>query len=488
LGAKPDGVGAVGIGLYGGAEAVDASQLLIGFQNRAMLTGIDHKRPKRFGRNRSGQRYRIGLAAIEIIAGRIVGRKGIDRAGARLGGGHGRGDAGGTIEKQNAIVEHQLPVVHELEAAPGKGGIPVAVGVEIDAGFAGREGNGPSRRVAHRDGVGEDLLHAIVWSEGLSLFDADRSQQTHKFGVKGIRRFVLNDGIKLFVDLEGVAVNSVELHAGGIDEFLGGWVGGLGQGVGVEPGFHARYGCGDVAPLHKGAGNQQVAVGGRFRHEIAVREGFLVGTMHKQILAPLPFVWSGKANIGHPEEVGVVHRSQHTGGHFYHHRPPFEVDFGEAVDRGGVWGEEQGAGIHQFFGDAQIAGLQPHGLKALQHGVEGGGWHAVEEGFHAAQEVEVVVDLLDGGAVGHAVKEAEGAELGGLNYIRGQDGVGYGGGIGGLGARGVGHGFFMGCGGGAWRSHRLFNLNLGSTCQIRKLAHFPSQGGARGGSTLASSH
>jgi hypothetical protein len=59
----------------------------------------------------------------------------------------------------------------------------------------GYQGEGPSRCIADGGGLGEDLFHPLVGSEGLALLDPDRGPQSNQLGVERIGRLVLYHGV-----------------------------------------------------------------------------------------------------------------------------------------------------------------------------------------------------------------------------------------------------------------------------------------------------
>ena len=112
------------------------------------------------------------------------------------------------------------PLFEELVAHAGKRRVPSAVGIEEHALLAGSEGDGPRRGVAQRHRFGQDLLHPGVGVEGLPLLDADGGELSDQFRVERVRRLILDHGVQLFVELEVVRVNGVDLLAGEIHERL----------------------------------------------------------------------------------------------------------------------------------------------------------------------------------------------------------------------------------------------------------------------------
>ena len=84
-----------------------------------------------------------------------------------------------------------------------------------------------------------------------------------------------------------------------------------------------------------------------------------------------------------------------------------------AVDGVRVSGEEQRIGIEQLIEDDGLVALGRAQLGVAQaHRFDGSGGNEVEEDLDAAQEVEIVVDLLRRLGGGHAVDEVERPDAG----------------------------------------------------------------------------
>jgi hypothetical protein len=69
----------------------------------------------------TGQRDLVGLAAIEVIAIRVLRGEPVNGDAAHLRSGHGRRDARREVVEEDAVIENAFPVVQELVAPPGKG-------------------------------------------------------------------------------------------------------------------------------------------------------------------------------------------------------------------------------------------------------------------------------------------------------------------------------------------------------------------------------
>ncbi len=105
------------------------------------------------------------------------------------------------------------PLFRNVVAAADERGAPLAIGIEFHAIVARSEYDGARRCVGDRDRVGEDALHALIGRKWLAFLDADCGEHSDDLRVKGIGRLVLDHGVDLFVEMEIVGVDRVELHA-----------------------------------------------------------------------------------------------------------------------------------------------------------------------------------------------------------------------------------------------------------------------------------
>src|ERR1700722_13760015 len=213
FGAEPHCHRAGGIFLDILLVTVEACKFLIGLQHRAGLPVVDHERPELPCRYRGGKRDLVGLAAVKIAAHRIARGVSIGGAGARLGKGHRRRDAGGVVVKQCTRIEHSLTVVQKLIAAADEAGAPLPIRIEFHSRVARCEHDCARRCVTHSDSVGENALHAFVGCEGLTLFDTNGGEHPDNLWVKGIRGLVLDYSIDFFVKMKIVGVDRIELNA-----------------------------------------------------------------------------------------------------------------------------------------------------------------------------------------------------------------------------------------------------------------------------------
>src|SRR6266851_8935229 len=71
---EPHGYRTVAVLLDTGLVTIEASQLLVGLEQRAGLVVINRKRPELSGGDRRGQREFVGLAAVEVTALRVARR------------------------------------------------------------------------------------------------------------------------------------------------------------------------------------------------------------------------------------------------------------------------------------------------------------------------------------------------------------------------------------------------------------------------------
>ena len=145
----------------------------------------------------------------------------------------------------------------------------------------------------------------------------------------------------------------------------------------------------------------------------SLRQRAGVARRHHQVFAALALVGPRQPEVGDEAEVGVIENAQHAGRHLQDHRSVFDVDDPPGIDHDRVRGQEERAGVRQAFGDAEaLVGREAAFDKAPSQALDIGRRHAQQEGFHAANEVEVVVDLLDGSLVGQAVVELQGPDAG----------------------------------------------------------------------------
>ena len=181
---------------------------------------------------------------------------------------------------------------------------------------------------------------------------------------------------------------------------------------------------GEVPIDHEGAHQQPVAVGARRYDVIAGRDFALVARRQEQVLAALAAVGTGEADVGDPEEAGVVDRPEDAGRDLHDRRPVLDVDLGDAVDGRGVGRQQEGPRIEELLGDAHAEGAHPGLLHALEEGVDRGRRAAGQEGLDSPREVELVVDLAHRLVRGHPIEELQPPEPGGLDHVWGLDRLG----------------------------------------------------------------
>ena len=246
----------------------------------------------------------------------------------------------------------------------------------------------------------------------MPLHDADGGEQAHGVGVDPVRGLVLHHLVQFLVEAEVVGADRVDLLARDVDEFGCRRVGRLGERENLRTGLDVLHG-GCVVPLfHEGAIKSHHRVGARVLDVIALLgQGALVSGGNEQVVATGALVRPGQPDIGDPAEVGVIHRAQDPGGHTQHHRALGEVDTQHGVDRRGVGGQEQGAGIQQVLGDAYApVELDARFLETFAQCMDRGGRDAASEGLDAAAEVQLVVGELHRRFVGRAVAEVQRAD------------------------------------------------------------------------------
>jgi hypothetical protein len=148
----------------------------------------------------------------------------------------------------------------------------------------------------------------------------------------------------------------------------------------------------------------------------------IVAGRQDQELPALSPVRTGVAQVGHVTEPEVVEDAEGVRRALHHHRPVLQIEPGHSVDTLGVGCQEQCSRIHQALEDTDRAVDTSHLAQALTHRVERGDGQAVKKRTHAALEIEIVVNRVDGFRARIAVKEREGPQAG-LDAVWCQDGL-----------------------------------------------------------------
>jgi len=161
----------------------------------------------------------VVLRPVQVVTVCVKCHTCVLRSGAYHLRGHRRGYAGGQVEETGSRVEQTDIILQELMAAAHKGREPRRfTRVKIEILVPRAERNRASSSIPHRCGVRENLLHARVGRERLSLHDSDSGKLSENLRIRGISRFRLDDPVDLLVELEGDRVNGVEIKTGTIDE------------------------------------------------------------------------------------------------------------------------------------------------------------------------------------------------------------------------------------------------------------------------------
>gem|GEM_PF-4334928 len=405
--------GCVGVDDNAFGLVTETGELLVGLQHRAGLVVVEDKGPEVLRRDVRWQMDLVGLAAVERFAFAVHERGGVLRADAHHLRGHRRRDAGRVVEKEGAGVEvAHAGLGEELVAAADEALDPGAVREEVGLLEAGPEQIGARGGVTHGHGLGEDFLHARIGSEWLAFFDADGGQKPERFRVQRRIGFFLHDVVDLLEEREVVCMNRVERLAGDIDELhrrrvvrLRQWID-LGKFLGALDG---RFG---VAVDQETAPEEDIAESGGAENEVALGHIAFVAGRQQQEFPALALVRAGVAHIADIIEPVIVDDPENVRRRLDDQRAILQVQPHHAIDGFGVRREEQRLRIHQRLHDKHglvVGALAAH---AFAHGIDRRARHGVEEGLHATREVEVVVNLLDGGVVREAVEELQRAQPG----------------------------------------------------------------------------
>ena len=153
--------------------------------------------------------------------------------------------------------------MQELGAAADERRVPRAVRIEERLLQSAPIREGADRRLADRRRFGEDLLHPRIGRERRALLDADRGQQSQRFGIDGVGRLLLDDLVH-FLEERGIhRMDRVEGLAGHVDEVRRRRIRGVRQRIDPQlllDGVHARL---RIAVHLKAARREDVAEGSR---------------------------------------------------------------------------------------------------------------------------------------------------------------------------------------------------------------------------------
>ena len=191
------------------------------------------------------------------------------------------------------------------------------------------------------DGIGEDLLHPGIRREGLALFDADRGKQAAGFRIEHVERLLLDDFVEVLIEAVVVGMDGVEGLARAADEFQLRRVVLFRERIDAEVLLHVL--SGDIKALGDGGAHEDPdVVGSGLDHEIAIRHLALVAGWQDQVLAALALVGTGRTNVLHVAEPGVVESTEHPGRGLENHRAVIlEIKVGNDIHGGCVAGQER---------------------------------------------------------------------------------------------------------------------------------------------------
>ena len=251
----------------------------------------------------------------------------------------------------DVAVEVEHPgLILELVAAEEREA-PGAVLIVVIRLLPDLEGDGPGGGVAHRGGLGEDLLHPLVRRERLALLDADRGIEAEPDRVEGIARLLLHDLIEQLP--EGVIRRGdrVEMLAGEVHELHRRRIGGLGQRINPRELLHQVHARLRVAVDQEAAPGDPVAERRRAHDDVALRHLALVAGRQQQVLPALALVRPGDADIDDPAVPHVVYGAEHLRRHLDDQRAVAEIEPRPAVDGVVIGGEEDRPRVHQLLED-----------------------------------------------------------------------------------------------------------------------------------------
>ena len=202
-------------------------------------------------------------------------------------------------------------------------------------------------------------------------------------------------------------MNRIELLAGDVDELHRRRVLRLGQRIGFVELPGVLEGRLRAAVLQEAAIEHQVSEGLCAEHGgITFRHLALVAGRQEQILAALPLVRTGIAEVAHILEPVVIDDAEDVRWCFEHQRTVADIQPRHMVNALGIGGQEERLRVHQVFHDEQgLVVDRPLAGPADTDSFSRRTRHRVEKGLYAAHEVEVVVDFLRGGIVGNTIEE-----------------------------------------------------------------------------------
>jgi len=223
--------------------------------------------------------------------------------------------------------------------------------------------------------------------------------------------------VDLFEEREVVRMDRVERLAGDVDELHRRRIVRLRQRVdlGELPG--ALDGRPGIAVHQEAAPEKDIAERGRTEDEVTLGQVALEAGRQQQEFPALAPVRAGVAHVADVIEPVVVNDAEDVRRRLDDQRAVLQVQPHHAIDGLGVRRQEQRLRIHQRLHDEDGPIVGAQAAYAFAKRIDRRAGHGIEEGLHAAREVEVVIDLLHGGIVRKAVEEPERAQAG-LDGIR----------------------------------------------------------------------
>ena len=183
-------------------------------------------------------------------------------------------------------------------------------------------------------------------------------------------------------------MDAVELGVGEVQELRRRRVAGLRERV--DPRAH------QILHAAQRADHQPAGVRRRAGDEVPVGDVAVVVGRQDQVLAALPLVGAGEADVGHVALPDVVDEAQRVRGRLDHRRPvALEVEVVRAVRGLGVRGQHDVGRRRQRIGVGEDVrrGL-PDAAKAVAHRDHRRARHAVQEHLDAAHQVQRVIAAL----------------------------------------------------------------------------------------------
>ena len=145
-----------------------------------------------------------------------------------------------------------------------------------------------------------------------------------------------------------VGVDRIEGVSGDADELHRGWIIFTGKRVEAKVLLHILLGC--LETVRNGGPHEYPnVISPRPYDKVAFRHLTFVTGRENEILATLPFVRAGGADILHITEPGIIEGTEHPRRRFHYCRAiPLEVEVRQHVHGRGIPGQVQRLGVHQL--------------------------------------------------------------------------------------------------------------------------------------------